>query len=247
MDKIGYALAILLALFGLAAGAVLYELLQQYPAGSHGKDAILFGLLLAGALCAGNIIVVLAPVFSNPEKYKRRPKMLPIVLIEFGICMIVLGAAIHFVERPVVDNDFLFYSVDIRDPHDTRAQLPVFITSKSPSPFENVDCWWAPWGSEKNIYPTDPSNPYWSIGQQMKVVHPLVRGGGMYGRSISAGDYLIQYNTTFKGLNFHFDEHLNIQAHDGQLTQEIEVWKTQTPDGEKILVYSTIPSKRPIT
>lgn len=46
MDKIGYALAILLAVFGLAAGAVLYELLQQYPAGSHGRDAILFGLLL---------------------------------------------------------------------------------------------------------------------------------------------------------------------------------------------------------
>jgi hypothetical protein len=69
----------------------------------------------------------------------------------------------------------------------------------------------------------------------------------LYGRSISAGDYLIQYNTTFKGLNFHFDEHLNIQAHDGKLIQEIEVWKTQTPDGEKILVYSTIPSKRPIT
>ncbi len=53
---------------------------------------------------------------------------------------------------------------------------------------------------------------------------PVVRSTGMYGRFIPASDYVIQYNTTFKGLNYYFTERLNIQAHDGFLTQKIDVW-----------------------
>ena len=46
MDRIGYLIAIILAVFGLAAGAILLEFLQQYPAGSWQKEAILAALIL---------------------------------------------------------------------------------------------------------------------------------------------------------------------------------------------------------
>lgn len=66
----------------------------------------------------------------------------------------------------------------------------------------------------------------------MKVVFPWVRGGVKYGPSISAGEYLIQYDTTHKDVNYHFDEHLNIHVVDGSLVQKIEVWRNVVPDGD---------------
>jgi hypothetical protein len=71
----------------------------------------------------------------------------------------------------------------------------------------------------------------------MKVFFPVVRGGTLYGRSISANDYVIQYDATFRGLSYHFDERLNIRAQDGILTQKIDVWRTIS-GGERTLVYS---------
>jgi hypothetical protein len=157
-----------------------------------------------------------------------------------GMAVAILGLWLIAgpIRQPSVptDSDYFFYLVDIRDPKDLSALLPVLFLNKSGSPFENADTWWAPWGPA-NPYPQDSTNPYWSIGHQMKVFFPVIRGGGMYGRSISAGDYLIQYDATFKGANYHFDERLNIQARDGVLTQKIDVWRTIS-GGDKTLVYS---------
>jgi hypothetical protein len=75
---------------------------------------------------------------------------------------------------------------------------------------------------------------------------PWVRGGAKYGRSISAGEYLIQYDATHKDVNYHFDEHLNIYAVDGSLVQKIDVWRNVVPGGDRKLVYSADTSKEPI-
>ena len=141
-------------------------------------------------------------------------------------------------KSPEKDSDYLFYKADIQNPTDLTALLPIWVGSPSSASFDNVDQWWAPWnGGNHNPYPQNTTSPYWSIGWPLKVVLPFVRGGAIYGRSIRAGDYLIQSNTTFKGVNYHFDEHLNIHEKSGSLVQEIEVWRT-IGNGEKTLVYS---------
>jgi hypothetical protein len=228
--------ALIIGALYAALGAVVAALAVKFAAPSTLWDIVLWGGVALVLGCIASLWL------SASHQATGRPFLLPAACISLGLCLIAFGYIWHF-SKDEVDNEYLFYSVDIRDPKDLKAHLPIFITSRSPSPFENVDCWWAPWGSEKNIYPTNQTNPYWSIGHQMKVVFPFVRGGAMYGRSILSGDYLIQYDTTFKGLNYHFDERLNIEAQDGSLVQKIDVWRTKMPDGNRILVYSSYSSK----
>lgn len=72
-------------------------------------------------------------------------KVEPTLWINLGICLIVFGSVRHFSEGPApekVDNAYLFYWVEIRNPKNIDALLPIYIMRKSPSTFENVDCWW---------------------------------------------------------------------------------------------------------
>lgn len=97
-------------------------------------------------------------------------------------------------------------------------------------------------GSDK-VNPNDPASPYWSIGRVLKMFFPLVRGNTRYGHSIPAGDYLVQYDLTTKGKNYHFDEHLNIETRSDMLVQKIDVWRNAIPDGKRQLIYSADLSK----
>lgn len=156
----------------------------------------------------------------------------------------MVGLLWHF-WSDAVDNDYLFYWADISNSKGTH--FPVYIRSRTSGTFENVDPWWAPWGSEKSASPTDPNTPYMSIGHQMKVFFPFVRWAVLYGRAIPVGDYLIQYDATLKDTNYHFDEHLIIIENDGSLVQKIDVWKMTVPDsGDRALVYSADSSINPI-
>lgn len=222
-------MALALGLFGFSAPYKWHDMSSWIT-----NSALLLALFLA----------IWAALLCLPSPARGAKRSMAAMLIAGGICALIAG--IVFWLDPTSDNDYLFYAVDIADPKDIAANLPVYIRTPSSGTFEIVDPWWAPWGSEKTIYPEDKTNPYWSIGHEMKVAFRVVRGGAKYGRSIPAGDYIIQYDATFKDINYHFDEHLNIQAHDGILIQKIDVWRLIVPGGKQALVYSGDSSKSPI-
>jgi len=202
-------------------------------------------------LCVGVILTIVGSGLIIVSIYGRKRRMTwPVFALDALLVLSVLGLIIGIVLRLqyppfadakshglVSDGDYFFFWVDIREPKTLTASLPVWFTSKSASPFENPSVWWAPWQEAPSAYPMDTTNPYYSIGAVMKVPFGSVRGGGSYGRAIPAGDYFIQYDVTFKGLNYHFDERLNIQARNGALIQKIDVWRT-IPGEKKTLVYS---------
>ena len=223
--------AIALALFGIFAPYKWHDMPSRIT-----NSALVLALFLA--LWAVGIWL--------PSPAKGVKKSMAALLIAAGACALITGVVLFLDSSAPVDDAYLFYWVEITNPNDLRALLPVHITSRSPGTFEKVDPWWAPWGSEKSASPLDTTTPYWSIGKEMKVFFSFVRAGALYGRAIRAGDYLIQYDATLKDVNYHFDEHLNIEAHDGSLVQKIDVWRMVVPGGQQSLVYSADSSKSPI-
>lgn len=202
----------------------------------NATPSLLWDIVLWGGVAMLLCSIATLALYTSAQN-SGRFLLWPALLINTGLCLIVGGLVWHLA-GPTTDSDYLIYKADIQNPSDLRALLPIVIGSPSFASFDNVDQWWSPWnGGNHSPYPQDSTNPYWSIGAQMKVVIPFVRGGTLYGRSIPANDYFIESNTSFKGMNYHFDERLNIFTRNGQLVQEIDVWRT-IGDGKRTLVYS---------
>jgi hypothetical protein len=217
--------------FFAAIGAIVAALAIKNATPSLLWDLVLWGGV-AMLLCS---VATLALYISSLNS--GRLLLWPALLINTGLCLIVGGFVWH-VAKVTIDNDYMFFWVDILEPENIPAQLPIYIASPSSGSFRDLRVWWAPWGSDKKIYPETPDNPYWSMGFQMKSPIDLIRGGAKYGRSIPAGDYIVEYDATLRDINYHFDEHLLIENENGKLAQKINVWRTVVPGGEKTLVYS---------
>lgn len=161
-----------------------------------------------------------------------RPFVLPASAINLGICLVVIGLVFHF-SRERRDNEYFFFRVEIRDPSNLTAELPIWITNQAPSPFMTVNSWFSPWGV------TNASDPaYWSTGGPLSIaVSVLQHGTFSSGKSIHPGDYQIEYDATYRGLSFHFFEHLTIEERDGSLIQRINVYRWIGGENEKV-VYS---------
>jgi hypothetical protein len=227
--------AFLIGALYLALGVVVTALAGLY-AGPRFWEALLWGGIALATGCVASLCL------SYSHQATGRPFLGPALAINLGLCLVIIGFVWHF-WKAVIDADVLFYFVDIRDPKDISAQLPIYIASRSPGTFEKVDPWWSPWGSEQTSDLNDPTSLYYSIGGRLKLVYPWIRGNTKYGLAVTAGDYLVEYNATLKDINYHFDEHLVIQNQDGILVQKIDVWRVVVPGGERVAVYSGDSSK----
>ena len=139
--------ALIIGALYAALGAVVAALAVKFAAPSPYPLRRTFRTTLWDIVLWGGVALALGCIASLwlSLHIKDWAFLLPAACISLGLCLIAFGYIWHF-SKDEVDNEYLFYSVDIRDPKDLKAHLPIFITSRSPSPFENVDCWWAPWG-----------------------------------------------------------------------------------------------------
>lgn len=238
-------------LIEICVGAIFFgpSIAMALILAKYGAESPYFEWLLGASVSMGLMgvatLILLISAQATGRSFLTVTSMLAATLVNLGLCLVV-GGLVFFYSSQRVDSDYMFFWVDMVDLKNIAAQLPVYIASRSPGSFEQLRVWWAPWGSEKNIYPETPDNPYWSIGFQMKSPVDLIRGGAKYGRSIHAGDYIIQYDATLRNVNYHFDEHLVIENENGTLVQKIDVWRMVIPGGERTLVYCGNSSKGPI-
>lgn len=220
--RVLWLLAAALALFGFGAPYKLHEMPAWLPN---------LALLLALFCALWGLLIWL------PAPAKGRKKTMAAILIAVGACALIFGVVLYLDPTLEADNDYMYFWAD-NPPANTPGQFPIHVASPCTGAFRDLRVWWAPWGSQSKPQPKSPDNPYWSIGFSMKSPVNLIRGGADYGRSISPGDYSIEYDATLREVNYHFDEHLIIENKDGKLVQKIDVWRTVVPGGEKILVYS---------
>jgi len=64
--------------------------------------------------------------------------LLSAACIHLGLCLIAFGGVWHF-SHDRVDNDYVYYRVEIKNPKDLTALLPIWITTDASSPFKDVD------------------------------------------------------------------------------------------------------------
>jgi hypothetical protein len=192
-------IGVVIGAFFCAVGAILTALAIKFGTDSPLWDLVLWG----GAVIMVASVATLGLYISS--QVGGRPFMMPSLLINLGICFLTAGVLWHFsrVSHYLVDGDYLYYYVDIVNPRDSNAAIPLWINNESPAPFDNVDPWFSPASAKGN----DKDSDYWTIGGQLKVVYPFVRHGKVkYGPAVRPFNFRIEYDATFKGVSYHFIE-----------------------------------------
>ena len=218
--------AFIIGAFYAALGAIVAALAVKYAEPSLLWDIVLWGGVTLAIGCIASLWL------SASHQATGRSFLFPAALINLGLCLIVFGWFWHFYnKRP--DNEFMWFRVDISDPANLTAPLPLRIKNQRSGPFANVDVWFSPWSSKPG------SQEYFSIGPPLKVSFPVLQHGDYpYGRAIQAGDYRIEFDGTLHDLTYHFVEHLKISERDKALIQSIEVRRTIGGKDEAVVFSS---------
>lgn len=213
---------IILFVASLAAAAVLTALAVIRPESPLWKPLLWGGIAIFAACACIWLFDYL------------RPGAWPPFLFGAGIGVaLFIGCGIALFDHKTVDDEFMWFRVEISNPSDLTALLPLKIKNAHPGPFANVDVWFSPWSS----IPGGPE--YYSIGQMLKVGFPVLQHGDYpYGRAIHSGDYRIEFDGTRHDLTYHFVERLNISERDSALIQSIEVRRTIGGKDEKVVFSS---------
>jgi hypothetical protein len=103
----------------------------------NATPALLWDLVLWGgvAMVIGSIISLGLFLWSQSS---GRPFVGPALSIDFGLCLIAIGLVWYF-SKEAVDNEYIFFKVEISDPRNLTGLLPVWISNQAPGPFYNVD------------------------------------------------------------------------------------------------------------
>lgn len=163
-----------------------------------------------------------------------RPRLPTAILANAGL--LLLAGAVIAEMAPVAlveDNEFIWFRVEISDPKDLTAFLPLRISNRHSGPFTDVNEWFCPWSS------IGGGPGYDSIGWLLKSPYPFLHYGDYpYGKAIKAGDYGIEFDGTLHGITYHFVQRLNIHEKNGELIQSIQVRRWIGGKNEKIVFSS---------
>jgi hypothetical protein len=196
--------------------------------------------LTSSALLVALFLALWAVGIWLPGPAKGIKKSMAAMLIAAGVCALIVGVVLWLDRAETSDDEYIVFDVENLGPSNLTGPFALWIANAAPGPFEHVDSWFSPWAAAGDGH----NQAYWSIGQFLKVVFPVLQHGRvLFGREIPPGDYLIQCDATLRGLSYHFDEHLEIREQDGAFIQSIEVRRRISGKDDKV-VYS---SQRPVS